>query len=163
MPEICIRNASVSDAEAVADLESACFLPAEAASRLRIARRIEVFPECFWLLTLDGCLVSAVDGCCSDEEVLQDRMFEEASLHRPEGRWQMLFGVMTRPERQGQGYMHRLMDRVLEDCRKRGKAGVILTCKPEKISFYRQFGFVDEGRSASCHGQALWHQMRLRL
>jgi ribosomal protein S18 acetylase RimI-like enzyme len=163
MPEIRIRNASMADVDAVAELESTCFPPSEAASRSRIAHRLEVFPECFWLLTEDGCLVSAVDGCCSDEEMLQDGMYEEASLHRPDGRWQMLFGVMTRPEKQGQGFMHRLMERVLEDCRKRGKAGIVLTCKPEKISFYRQFGFVDEGRSASCHGQALWHQMRLWL
>ncbi len=31
------------------------------------------------------------------------------------------------------------------------------------LPFYAKFGFVDEGVSASVHGNALWHQMRLTL
>ncbi len=31
------------------------------------------------------------------------------------------------------------------------------------LPFYAKFGFVDEGVSASVHGNVVWHQMRLTL
>ena len=37
----------------------------------------------------------------------------------------------------------------------------MLTCKERLIGFYARFGFVDEGVSASTHGDVVWHQMRL--
>jgi len=42
-----------------------------------------------------------------------------------------------------------------------GRRGVVLTCKERLIGFYARFGFVDEGVSASTHGDVVWHQMRL--
>lgn len=73
----------------------------------------------------------------------------------------MIFGVETRPDRQGKGYMDMLMRKVIRDVEKQGRKGLVLTCKEGLISFYERFGFVNEGRSRSEHGGAQWFEMRL--
>jgi len=51
----------------------------------------------------------------------------------------------------------------LEEAKKEGRKGAVLTCKEEKIPFYSRCGFVLEGKSASVHGDAEWYQMRRRF
>lgn len=38
---------------------------------------------------------------------------------------------------------------------------MVLTCKDALIPYYAKFGFVNEGVSASVHGNVTWNQMRL--
>lgn len=49
----------------------------------------------------------------------------------------------------------------IEQARKEGRKGLVLTCKKRLIHYYARFGFVDEGVSGSTHGNVVWHQMRL--
>ena len=44
-----------------------------------------------------------------------------------------------------------------------GRKGIVLTCKERLVGFYARLGFVDEGTSASTHGNVVWRQMRLTL
>lgn len=46
---------------------------------------------------------------------------------------------------------------------KEANKGIVLTCKERLLPFYAKFGFVDEGVSASVHGNVVWHQMRRML
>lgn len=73
-------------------------------------------------------------------------------MHREEGQWQMIFGVATLPEYQKMGCASKLMERVIADV-KRGRKGIVLTCKESLIPFYERFGFVNEGKSMSKHGE----------
>lgn len=156
-----IRHATPADAPIVAALEAAAFLPAEAASLAQFEERIAVFGDWFWLgFEEDGTLVTCVNGCLSDEKILVDEMFADTSWHNPSGAWFMVFGVMTHPDYQHRGYATQLLTRVLEDCRARGLAGAVLTCKDAKVGFYARVGFEDEGLSCSNHGGAVWRQMR---
>ena len=102
-----------------------------------------------------------VNGMASNSRHLLDEMFENAGLHEENGAWQMIFGVETRPDRQGKGYMDMLMRKVIRDVEKQGRKGLVLTCKEGLLSFYERFGFVNEGRSRSEHGGAQWFEMRL--
>lgn len=43
------------------------------------------------------------------------------------------------------------------------RKSVILTCKKHLITYYESFGFVNQGISASEHGQAVWYDMTLKL
>lgn len=158
-----IRHASMGDLKEVAEVEAACFLPAEAASEESFSSRLGVFADCFWLLELDGKIISMVNGMASDEEVLRDEMYAHASLHNPEGKWLLIFGVATLPEYQKKGYAEHVLKRVIEDTRRQGREGLILTCKEHMLHYYAKFGFVNEGDSESEHGNAKWYQMRLRF
>ena len=167
MPTLTIRKATAADTAAVTALEAACFPPAEAAPYESFEARLNTFPDRFWLLFLDGELVSMVNGSLSNEDDLRDEMFHDTTLHHPDGRWQMIFGVATHPDHQRKGYAGMLLEAAIRDCREEalteGRAGLVLTCKEAKLHYYAKFGFVNEGISSSEHGGAAWYQMRIRF
>lgn len=156
-----LRHATLADLDAAAALESACFPPAEAASKESIRARIAAFPEHFWLLFDGEQLVSMVNGMVTEAPDLEDIMFDDAGLHREDGAWQMIFSVCTHPQRQKQGLAGQLLRQAIEDSRTQGRKGLVLTCKDRLVHYYAKFGFVSEGLSRSNHGGAVWYQMRL--
>ena len=157
-----IRTANMEDLDAVASVEALCFPPAEAATKEAFAQRLQYYADHFWLMFEGNRLVSFVDGFVTDQEDLEDEMYERASMHDENGAWQMIFGVNTIPDCRREGYAGLLIQRAIDDARKQGRKGLVLTCKPKLVSYYGRFGFVDEGVSEkSVHGKAVWHQMRL--
>ena len=158
-----IRTATLADLEALTQVEAACFPPAEAATREEFRARLAAYPDHFWLLYDRGRLVSFVNGMVTDEADLRDEMYQDASLHREDGAWQMIFGVNTIPEARRQGYAMELLRRVVHDARAQGREGLVLTCKAALLDYYARLGFVSEGVSRSVHGGAVWYQMRLRF
>lgn len=160
---LTIRTGTADDVEALAVLEAACFSPAEAASAEQFAERLAVFPTHFWLLERNGVLVAAVNGMVTNEPVIADEMFADASLHDEQGAWQAIFGVETDPAYQRRGYAALLMEQAIADARAQGRRGCVLTCKEHLITYYERFGYVNCGVSASEHGGARWYDMRLEF
>lgn len=158
-----IRTAAITDLSALAAVEAACFPPAEAATEAELSARLAVYPNHFWLLEERGKLISFVDGLVTDEPVLRDEMFADASFHREQGAWQMIFGVNTLPPYRRRGYAGQLLKRVIADAQSQGRLGCVLTCKEKLVHYYAGFGFHNEGKSASTHGGAVWYNMRLRF
>lgn len=156
-----IRHATLSDLEQIAFVEAACFPPAEAASKESFRKRLEVYPEHFWLLCEDETIIGFVNGMVSRSADLTDAMYDEAHLHDGEGDWQMIFGVNTLPEYRCRGYAEKILNQVIFDAGQQGRKGLVLTCKERLIHYYAKFGFINEGISESVHGQAVWFQMRL--
>lgn len=158
-----IRKATVDDLDLVTNIEATCFPSAEAASREAFAERLKYYAGQF-LIAFDGDIpIGFIDGFVSDDEILTDEMFADASLHNPNGAWQMIFGLNTLPEYRNRGVGGKLIKAFIELAREENRKGVILTCKEEKIPYYAKFGFLNEGKSESNHGGAKWYQMRIRL
>ena len=109
----------------------------------------------------DGKIISFINGPVTEEQDLMDEMYEDPAFCKENGKWQMVFGVVTHPSFQHQGCASRLMNQFILHAKEEGKSGIVLTCKKEKISFYEQFGFKNEGLSTSTHGGVPWYQMRL--
>ena len=149
-----IRKGTLKDLEAIAAVEAACFPAAEAATAEEFAGR---------LLFEQGELVAFVDGFCTDWPDLTDEMYADASLHRENGAWQMIFGVNTIPACRRQGYAGQLLQQAIADARAQGRKGLVLTCKEALVHYYAKFGFVNEGVSGSTHGGVVWYQMRLKF
>ncbi len=159
-----IRTAKMSDVEQIAAVESACFPPAEAATRAEFEQRVRVYGEHFWLMFDGERLVSFVDGFVTNERDLRDEMYENAAMHDEAGQWQMIFGVNTLPEYRRRGLAEQLLRRAVSDARQQGRRGLVLTCKDKLVHYYARLGFVSEGISdKSVHGGATWYQMRLEL
>ncbi len=158
-----IRPATIADLDAITYMEAQCFPLEEAATRESFVKRLAVFPNHFWILEKDGKIICGINGITTDEETLTDEMYADVSLHDEDGAWQMIFGVTTLPEYQGNGYASMLMGHVIMECQEQGREGIVLTCKKQLISFYEKFGFVNEGESQSEHGGARWYEMRLIL
>lgn len=158
-----IRNATIEDLQRITEVEAECFPAAEAATERDFRGRLEAYPDHFWLLMDGEKLVGFVNGMVTDVPDLADEMYENAGLHDENGRWQMIFGVNTLPEYRRQGCAQRLLERAIQDAREQRREGLVLTCKERLIHYYAKFGFVNEGVSASVHGNVKWYQMRLRF
>jgi ribosomal protein S18 acetylase RimI-like enzyme len=158
-----IRNATIHDLKAVAEVEALCFPEAEAASEEEFLERLTTYANHFWLLYDDSTLVGFLNGMVTEEETLTDEMYKDASLHNENGGWQMIFGVNTIPSYRRQGCASRLINQLIQDSKQQGRKGVVLTCKEQLLSYYGKFGFENEGISQSIHGNAVWYQMRLKF
>ena len=156
-----IRNATMQDLEQIAAVEAECFPAAEAATREEFQARIQSYGDHFWLMFEGEKLIAFVDGFVTDEADLTDEMYERASMHNANGAWQMIFGVNTIPEYRRQGCAAALLRRAVDDAKKQGRKGLVLTCKDRLVHYYAKLGFVSEGVSGSTHGGVVWYQMRL--
>jgi ribosomal protein S18 acetylase RimI-like enzyme len=159
--EMKLRKATILDLDEITEIEAKCFPQEEAATKQSFQERLTYYPECFWVLEVNHKIVSFVDGMKSNEALIKDEMFEDASLHQSDGKWQMIFGVNTLPEYRRKGYAGLLIRQVIHDAKRQDCKGVVLTCKKEKINYYAKFGFINEGISQSIHGGAIWYDMRI--
>ncbi len=158
-----IRNAGWEDAEAIGQIEARCFPPLEAASKEEIEARLRAFPDSFLTAEKDGRLIGFINGCVTSRRTIEDSMFADTSCHEPDGSFQAIFGLDVLPEHRGHGVAAALMERLIEEARKKGRKGLILTCKEGLIPFYEQFGYRSLGLSASVHGGAVWYDMILEF
>ena len=158
-----IRNAILSDLEEIYNIEKQCFPFWEAASKEQLEERLNYFPDCFFVMDTEDGMIGFINGMATDIPDLDDTMYENAALHNKNGAWQMVFGLDVLPEYQHNGYASMLMNHLIQNTKKAGRNGVVLTCKKELLEFYQKFGFRNEGISQSVHGGAVWYQMRLTL
>ena len=158
-----IRTATIADLAQIAAVEAECFPAAEAATKEEFAERIKYYGNHFWLMFEDEKLIAFVDGFVTDKPDLTDEMYERAEMHDENGAWQMIFGVNTIPAYRKHGYAGQLLQWAIEDARKQGRKGLVLTCKEKLIAYYAKFGFVNEGISESVHGNVIWYQMRYKF
>ena len=156
-----IRTAAMKDLAALTAIEAACFPAAEAATETDFSKRLSVYPDHFWLLEQDGEVVSFVNGMVTDEADLRDEMYADASLHDPNGAWQMIFGVNTLTQYRRQGLAEQVLRRVIADAKAQRRKGCVLTCKEPLVHYYAKLGFENEGVSESTHGGVVWYAMRL--
>ena len=158
-----IRTATIADLAQIAAVEAECFPAAEAASKKEFAGRIKYYGNHFWLMFEGEKLIAFVDGFVTDKPDLTDEMYEKAEMHDENGAWQMIFGVNTIPAYRKHGYAGQLLQCAIEDARKQGRKGLVLTCKEKLIAYYAKFGFENEGISESVHGNVTWYQMRYKF
>jgi len=158
-----IRNASIEDLQRITAVEAECFPAAEAATERDFKGRLQAYPNHFWLLMDGEKLVGFVNGMVTDLPDLTDEMYENAGMHDENGKWQMIFGVNTIPEYRNRGCAGKLLRRAIQDARQQEREGLVLTCKEKLLHYYAKFGFVNEGISASVHGNVKWYQMRMKF
>ncbi|GAB2564140.1 GNAT family N-acetyltransferase [Spirosoma aerophilum] len=156
-----IRNATLHDLDTISRVESLCFPANEAASRSSFAKRLQRFSPHFWLLEDKLNLIGFVNGMVTDNETITDAMFQNADLHKEDGKWQSVFGLAIAPDYQKQGHAQRLIKHLIEVSKQQNRQGVILTCKESLIPFYEKLGFSNAGLSNSVHGGEVWFDMRI--
>lgn len=167
-----IRRVRMEDLEEAAQVELLCFPIAEAATKESLKFRIQTFPDSFLVAVAQpedereggrGAIIGFINGCVTNDTVIRDEMFEDASYHVPDGDYQAIFGLDVIPEWRRHGVAADLMEHLIEDARRKGRKGLILTCKDKLIHYYEKFGYRNMGLSASVHGGAVWYDMILDL
>lgn len=159
--DIKIRRVCIEDLDAVAEVEARCFPKAEAATKASFEQRIKTFPESFFVAEIEGKIIGFINGCIINETAIYDELFNDATLHVPDGDYQTIFGLDVIPEYRNQGIAAQLMNHMIEVSRLERRKGVILTCKEKLIHYYTKFGYVNKGISKSVHGGSKWYDMIL--
>lgn len=158
---ITIRQAEKCDLESIIQIEQACFPAAEAASSDTLLERFNVFRENFIVATKQDEIVGFINGCTTNQPNLPDILYHDTSLHNPHGDYQTVFGLAVDPAFHHQGIATKLMQHFITLTKTREKKGIILTCKNHLITYYEQFGYKNQGISASVHGGSQWNDMLL--
>ena len=155
-----IRKGTIQDAEALAAVEAECFPKAEAATAEQIRERLASYPNHFLLMVVEDKVVGFIDGMVTDDKDLADEMYADATLHNEKGAWQMIFGLNTIPAYRCLGLAGKLIEAFQQQAKEEGRKGIVLTCKDRLVHYYAKFGFENEGKSDSTHGDVVWYQMR---
>lgn len=158
-----IRLGRIDDLDEIAFIEQSCFPPAEAADYQSLKKRLTAFRENFLVAIVNKKIVGFIDGCTTDQPVLIDVLYNDVSLHKPNGQYMTVFGLDVLPDYQHQGIANTLMKVYIDLAKERHKKGIVLTCKDHLIGFYEGFGYVYQGVSASQHGGVQWNDMLLLL
>ncbi len=160
---IKIEQAKAEDLKDIANIEAICFPQTEACGYEEFVKRYEVFGENFLVARKDDQIVGFINGNETSQRYLPDFFYSDASLHDPKGIYMAVFGIDVLPTYQHQGIASMLMHAYIDLARKKGKEGIILTCKDRLLPFYESFGYKKLQDSLSSHGGAKWNDMFLEI
>jgi len=163
MSKIFIREACISDLDRCYEIESTAFAGDEAASREKIGKRIEIYPEGFLVLEFEGEIAGLINSGATDNVQLSDEEFKELTGHDPNGKKIVIMSVAVHPEFQGKGFAGKLIIEFIDRMRTMAKTEIFLICQTGLIDMYARYGFEYIGVSTSEHGGLSWHEMSLSL
>ncbi len=153
----------MEDLDYVSHIEAECFPEAEAAPKSALKERLSVYPEGFFVAELDGKIIGFINGGLTNHNHIEDVFFENMDFHMHDGKNILIFGLDVHPQYQKNGYAQALMEHFIDSAKKKGIKNILLTCKEHLITFYEQFGYINEGVSKSVHGGAKWYDMYLKI
>ena len=156
---IRIRQADLSDWEAILEIEQLNFPAAEAASSEVLKERIEQIPDTFLLAELHGQLAGYIVGLAVQSPYLTDDFFSKVSANPPAGGFIAIQRLSVHPDFQRQGVGTLLLAALKETAVQQNRQGISLLCPDELIPYYEMNGFVHEGIAGSTHGRTAWSHM----
>lgn len=122
-----IRPVKEEDLKKVAEVEALCFPAAEAAGYEDFMERYKTCKNSFFVAeTEDGEIAGFCNGCCADTDYLADALYHDATLHNPDGDYQMIFGLDVNPKFQKQGIGEALMRHMVKSAGERDKKPLFL-------------------------------------
>ncbi|WP_314413366.1 GNAT family N-acetyltransferase [Pantoea septica] len=157
------RKVSMSDLDRCYAIESEAYEGDEAATREKIAIRIQQYPEGFLCAELDRALIGFINSGCAWDVVMSDEEFKELVGHDDDAPKVVIMSVVIDPAYQGKGYASLMMPAFISAMREKGKKTIHLMCKTHHVEFYRKFGFSYIKPSESVHGGMAWHEMIMTL
>ena len=163
MSEHKIRQVIESDLDRCFEIERVSYEGDEAATREKIRKRINEYPEGFIVLEWKGTVIGFINCGATDHVDLANEEFKDLVGHDSNGNHIVVFSVVVHREYQGQGFAGRLMDSFISRMSEMKKSSIHLICRFQLVKFYKKYGFEHIGESKSNHGGFRWHEMVLCL
>ncbi len=163
MTDINIRIVNEHDLDRCFEIETVSYSGDEAATKDKILKRINTFPEGFIVLEDDREIIGFINSGATHEVELSDEDFKELVGHDSDGEHIVILSVAVHPSYQGKGMAGKLMNSFIDRMKALGKSDIYLICQTELIDMYAKYGFVDLGASNSDHGGLSWNEMFLPL
>ena len=162
MEDLKIRHVNEHDLDVCYSIESACYT-SDAATREKIQKRIQLYPEGFLIAELNGRVIGIINSGSTKKEDITDEAFKDMVGHVKDGKNIVIFSLAVLSEFQGNGVSKKLMTKFIELSKGLKKEKILLICKSELIPYYQKYGFFYGGKSKSRHSGFEWHEMYLPL
>lgn len=157
------RNAQPSDAIRCFEIETSGYEGNEAATLEKISKRIEVYPDGFLILEVEGEIVGFVNCGCAYDVEMSDEEFKELVGHDPNAPNVVIMSVVIDPSQQGKGLARALMVEFVGRMKQLGKSAIYLMCKEHYVPLYERLGYSYLHPSISDHGGMMWHEMSMEI
>ncbi|MFQ5787297.1 MAG: GNAT family N-acetyltransferase [Thermodesulfobacteriota bacterium] len=162
MANLKIRQVEGRDLDECYRTESACYT-SDGATREKIRKRIRLFPEGFLVAESGSRVIGLINSASTNKEDITDEELKDMDGHVKDGRNIVIFSLAVLPEFQRNGISKKLMSKFIASSKYLKKEKILLLCKSELASYYRNYGFLYGGKSRSKHGGFEWHEMYLVL
>lgn len=163
MEKVQIRRVERRDLEACAQLEHQCYSPLEAAPRNHLERRIEIYPDGFYVAKSGGRIVGMINSGATHKDDITDERLKHLVGHVRNGRNCVIFSLAVHPDFRRANIARMLVTKLIEVAEYKEKQRVLLLCRENLLDFYRRLGFGYGGLSRSTFGGFNWHQMHYDL
>lgn len=163
MSETLIRNVTESDLDRCFEIEQISYEGDEAATKEKIKKRIQDYPEGFIVMEAGGDVVGFINCGATDDVDLANEEFKGLVGHDSNGKHVVIFSVVVHRDEQGKGFAGKLLTEFISRMRKMQKSSIHLICRDKHIDFYKKYGFTYIRPSDSTHGGLSWHDMVLAL
>jgi ribosomal protein S18 acetylase RimI-like enzyme len=157
------RDARLADVDRCFEIETSAYEGDEAATREKIATRIETYPHGFLIMERDGVVTGFINSGCAYDVVMSDERFKELVGHDADAPNVVIMSVVIDPAYQKQGLSTLMMDKFVERMRNSGKRTIHLMCKERHVDLYKRLGYRYVQPSQSDHGGMAWHEMMMTL
>ncbi|MCC8457759.1 GNAT family N-acetyltransferase [Photorhabdus aegyptia] len=157
------RQATPADVDCCYEIEITAYEGDEAATREKIATRIDLYPEGFLCMENDGEVIGFINAGCAWEVVMSDEEFKQLVGHDAAAPNAVIMSVVVHPDFQGKGYSSLLMREFVSHMKSMNKETIHLMCKDRHVDLYSHFGYQYIKPSTSDHGGIAWHEMMMTL
>lgn len=161
--QISFRHAIPADAERCFEIEAGAYEGDEAATLVKISKRIAQYPQGFLVLEADGRIVGFINSGCAHTVVMSDEAFKELVGHDASAANVVIMSVVVDTAEQGKGYAKMLMSGFVERMRAMEKQTIHLMCRDRHVALYEKLGYRYVQPSDSDHGGMAWHDMMMTL
>lgn len=157
------RQAVPADVDRCYEIETLAYEGDEAATREKIATRIQRYPQGFMCMELNGEVAGFINAGCAWAVVMSDEEFKELVGHDPDAPNAVIMSVVVHPDFQGKGYSSLMMREFVTRMKAMHKKTIHLMCKDRHVDLYAHFGYRYVKPSESDHGGMAWHEMVMAL
>lgn len=158
-----IRQAQLTDLDRCFEIETVAYDGSEAATREKIAYRLEHYPEGFIVLETEGDVVGFINSAAADQVNMDSEDIKSLIGHHSDGAHVVVTSVAVHPGFQRKGYATQLMQAFVDRMERKGKQSLQLICQARLVPFYEQLGFSFVRVSNSNHGGLEWVEMKMPL
>lgn len=163
MSKITIRSVKEQDLDRCFEIESVSYVGDEGATKEKILKRIQTYPEGFIVIENTDEIIGFVNSGATHKVELSDEEFKELVGHDPSGEHIVIMSVVVHPNYQGKGMASKLMHSFIEAMQKLDKSEIHLICQTELVDMYAKYGFNYLGEFSSEHGGMSWHEMSAKI
>lgn len=158
-----IREVKVDDLDRCFHIETISYEGDEAATKEKIFKRIQDYPEGFIVQEVNREVVGFINSGATHKVDLSDEEFKDLVGHDSTGQHIVIMSVVVHPSHQNNGYADLLMSHFISKMKSLNKTTINLICQTKLVKMYEKHGFVLIGRSESNHGGLEWYEMNQNI